>query len=114
MGRSNFALCLRLDPKAGRFTVFLNLGGDDARANLYLLKRDAAAIAKDLGEVPVWEDKTDNKEKKVLVEFGILCPDRADWPKVYAWAQERLETFQRTFRPRVAALNAASWDGITT
>lgn len=114
LGRGGFVLCLRLDLKAGRFAVFLNLGGDDARAHFYLLKRDALAIAKELGETPIWEDKPENKEKKVLVEFVAPSPDRADWPKVYAWAQERLETFQRTFRPRIAVIDASTWDGSMT
>ncbi|MFH1467836.1 MAG: DUF4268 domain-containing protein [Pseudomonadota bacterium] len=111
VGRTNFGLCLRLDLKNGRAWVFLNLGGPDARAHLYLLKQDAEAVSSELGEDPTWEDKPDNKEKKVLSEFQAPSADRAHWPKVLAWAVDRLEVYDRVFRPRVRGLDATTWDG---
>jgi hypothetical protein len=111
VGRTTIALCLRLDLKNGQASVFLNLGGPDARAHFYLLKRDEAAIASDLGETPTWEDKPENKEKKVLSEFTAPSADRAHWPTVFAWALDRLDAYDRTFRPRVGGLDASTWDG---
>lgn len=111
VGRSTFGLCLRLDLENGQASVFLNLGGPDARAHYDLLKQDAEAIASGLGEDPTWEDKPENKEKKVLSEFSAPPADRAHWPKVYAWALDRLEAYNRVFRPRVRGLDASTWDG---
>ncbi len=113
VGRTTFGLCLRLDLKNGQASVFLNLGGPDARAHFYLLRQDEAAIAADLGETPTWEDKPENKEKKVLSEFTAPEADRAHWPTVFAWALDRLEAYDRTFRPRVKRLDASTWNGST-
>jgi Domain of unknown function (DUF4268) len=114
VGRTTFGLCLRLDLKNGQAAVFLNLGGPDARAHLYLLKQDAEAIASELGETPIWEDKPENKEKKVLSEFQAPSAERSLWPKVFAWALDRLDAYNRVFRPRVRRLDTGSWDGSTS
>lgn len=114
VGRTTFALCLRLDLKNGEASVFLNFGGPDARAHFYLLKVDEASIGTELGQAPIWEDKPENKEKKVLTSFQAPSGDRAQWPKVFAWALDRLDAYDRVFRPRVMDLDAASWDGTTT
>ena len=58
-----------------------------------------------------FEDKPENKEKKVLSEFTAPAADRAHWPKIFAWALDRLDAYDRTFRPRVGGLDAATWDG---
>ena len=36
--------------------------------------------------------------------------NREVWPEHFAWFHEKLEAFDRVFRPRVRNLNADDWD----
>ena len=72
------------------------------------LQKQEAEIGRELSEVapePLsWVCKDTVRACRVSVRRMVDVLDRAQWPQYQEWLRERVEVFDRVFRPRVALL----------
>ena len=110
IGRSAFNLNPTVAVNAGWVALRLTMWEGDASAHFHLLQADREAIEADLGFSVDWNEKPGKKE------CSIECRTTGDLskPKVRArlirWMLDKMDTFDRVFRPRVKVLDAADWE----
>ncbi len=110
IGRTGFALVTWVKPKEGKVRVSLDMWGDGAAAHFRLLEQDRIAIDEEIGEPVVWDFPTNRKTKGIYIEQAIEdVKDTDNWPGQYRRFFEKLQLFDRVFRPRVKTLNADDW-----
>ena len=82
-----------------------------AKPYFHQLHADKNVIEKELGFVVEWLELPDKKTSRIrCFNNGTKPMNREVWPEHFAWFHEKLEAFDRVFRPRVRNLNADDWD----
>lgn len=111
IGRTNFGLFTRRNPKDRFIATALFMGGVDAKKHFDLLKKHQQEIEREFGEPLEWEKRIENKESRIsLHKRGTDPTDEADWSNQHEWFASKLELFDKVFRPRIKALNADDWE----
>ncbi len=110
IGRSNFVMRATVGMRDGYLQLALIMTGSDAKAHYYLLELERQQIEAELGEQLEWRELPDNKQSDILIYWqGINPTDPGQWPTYHGWLHEKLESFHRTFAPRIRRLNAADY-----
>jgi hypothetical protein len=106
IGRSGMRLGAILNSREERIGVELYMGDENALAYFRELETDKSEIERELGIAPFWMALPDKKASRIIL-YKQACPlDKEDqWPEYRAWLTQRLEDFDRVFRPRVKALD---------
>ena len=83
----------------------LVLEGGQGHGEYFALLEHRSEIETALSTPVVWDRAEDRKASYIAVQRNDLDPmDRAQWPEIHAWLQEKLEEFDRVFRPIVKKL----------
>ena len=111
IGRSKFGLTASVNTQAGFLRVAVSCKGPNALAHFELLQQNREEIEREFGEQLEWEELPTRKASRISIKQHNVDPmDRSQWDFQLAWIQERLETFDRTFRSKIRMLDAASFD----
>ena len=108
IGRAGFNLLGRLNSQEKWIGVDLYLDPPDAKAHFGLLEREREEIEKQLGPLE-WRKLPDNKASTIRLRRKADPMRQDDWQDQISWIMEKLEAFNRTFRPLVKSLDASEW-----
>ena len=104
-GASLAAIASTWDPErswdGGENRVELGLNGDDAGEVYERLQNEREAIEEALGPLEWPQPDEHTKSRRLYVSQLADLDDRDAWPKQFAWLEERLQSFDATFRERV-------------
>jgi hypothetical protein len=105
VGASAFKLVVAAPPTHGVVRVQLVLYGPSRRERFSALRRDGAALERELAMSLDWRELPEKKESKVRVEHPCDFADPSGWEPALAWVATTLDAFDRVFRPRVQELS---------
>ena len=82
----------------------------DALAHFMLLEQQRQSIEAEIGSPLEWEPLPGQKRYRIALRKLHVNPmDESDWPKQHEWIVRMLESFDKTFRPRIRDLDAANY-----
>lgn len=111
IGRSGFHMVALGSTRDEWIAVALNMDNQYAKSYFHQLYADKKEIEDELGFEVEWRELPDRKASGIRCYNNGMNPmDQEAWPKHFAWFQEKLEAFDRVFRPRIKVLNADDWD----
>jgi hypothetical protein len=90
----------------GELRVQLLLKSGSSNVFFAQLESQKAGIERDMGEPLVWYAPPDARTRRIYVRRSGDISERDRWPEYHAWLKEKLESFDRVFRPRVGTLQA--------
>jgi Domain of unknown function (DUF4268) len=109
IGRTEFSLLATTDHRTNRWIrVGLRIQGRSAEAFFHLLHAERPAIEQAVGAPLYWEP-LETGFRISLSKEEVDPSDESDWPNQHEWLADKLELFDRVFRPRIKQLNAADW-----
>lgn len=111
IGRFGFRLKALMSTLRNRLVVRLDMYGLNAEAHFNLLIVDREEIENEIGELREGEqlEWVEASNAVVLTKNDTDPTDEEDWPDQLAWLAEKLELFDRVFRPRIRDLDAEDW-----
>ncbi len=110
IGKAGFKLMAWLLRSTKRIGIRLVMQGDNAEAHFRLLQEQQEEIHKEFGETLEWNELQGYQSCRIsLYKEGTDPLDENDWFQQHEWFTAKLERFNRVFRPRIKALNAADW-----
>ena len=111
IGRSGITLHTLGAVRDNWIAVELTLRDENATAYFHLLHEDKDDIEAELGFKIDWMELPGRKASRLRIEKrGENPTDKASWEQHFAWYREKLEAYDRVFRPRVRELDASDWD----
>ena len=111
IGKGGFNLAAWLGIQNKDISVRLQVRGPDATAHFYLLKEQQEKIEKEFGEPLEWDELPKHESSKISLRKEDTDPaEETDWHNQHEWFASKLELFDKVFRPRIKALNAADWE----
>ena len=108
IGRSKFSLGAALQSRENWISVHLSMTGPNAKAHFRLLERQREEIEAELGDLE-WRALPGKKQQIRLLRENTDPMQQEDWPNQLDWMVEKLEGFNKTFRPRLKSLDASDW-----
>lgn len=112
IGRSGFEIGATIRrttfAKDGSVGVYLWIHGDPNGETVRRLQSEQKEIEREVGAPLNWNEKFGRKSSTIIVNYDNREPSRERWPELQAWTLEKLEAFDRAFRPRVRALGVGS------
>ena len=109
IGRSEFGLEATLQSTGKWISVHLFMTGSNATAHYRLLERQREQIKDELGDLE-WRALQGKKSSQIRLRRTNTDPmNQEDWPNQLDWMVSTLEAFDKTFRPRIKALDASDW-----
>jgi len=110
IGRTGFLLRALLSVQADRVGLSLIIYHPDAKPHYFLLEQEKEEIEIEIGESLEWRPLPDNKESQIrILKFNVGLEEEKNWPEIFKWIVEHLETFNKSFRPRIKQLDAANY-----
>ena len=110
IGRTNFSIMIWQASSRNEIGIWLYVSGDNAEAHFRLLEEQQAEIHTEFGEVLEWIELSGNQSNRICLHKVDTDPlDENDWPHHYKWFTTKLELFDKVFRSRIKALDAADW-----
>ena len=113
IGRVGFKLMAWLLCATERISIRFIMYGDNATAYFHLLEEQKEEIHNkfnEFDETLEWNELPENKSSRICLSKVDTDPlDENDWPDQYEWLTTKLELFNKVFRPRIRALDAADW-----
>ncbi len=108
IGKAGFNLLGWLNSKEKWIGVYLYLEPPDAKAHFGLLDQEREEIEQQLGTLE-WRKLPDRKASTIRLRREADPMQQGDWPNQISWMVEKLEAFNKTFRPLVKSLDASEW-----
>lgn len=106
IGRSHFYLQAVVNTKVNLLQVFLVLDGPQHIAHFNLLKAQQSAIESEMGQALEWRENPHMKTSQIVLEHpGADLRDETNWPQLFAWLHQYLESFAVSFRPRIQQIS---------
>lgn len=102
IGTSRAHTAALLITRDGEIAVELTMNGPDAKDLFRDLHAQKESIEMSLGETLDWREMPDKKASRIVVFRSADGYSEATWPEQFAWLRERLEAFDRVFRPLLA------------
>ena len=91
----------------GGIGVQLVIREGDAEVSYNSLYQQRGEIAAEIGETLEWRDLPEHKQGQVMLRRYNADPtNRTQWPEQHAWFKEKLEAFDRAFRPRISTFTS--------
>ena len=110
IGRTNFSITVWLAHTRNEIGIWLYVQGDKAEAYYRLLEEKQEEIHNEFGEKLEWNELPENKSSRICLSKVDTDPlDEKYWPDQYEWLTTKLELFNKVFRLRIKALDAADW-----
>lgn len=110
IGRVGFSMDPWLGKQKREIGIRLYVKGQNATAHFRLLQEKREEIEREFGESLEWEELPGRKSSRISLRKENTDPeDETDWPNQHEWFASKLELFDKVFRPRIKALNAADW-----
>ena len=76
-----------------------------------MLKQQQEEIEREFAEPLEWNERPLYAYNWIFLRKTDIDPtDETDWPNQHEWLASKLELFDKVFRPRIKALNAADWE----
>ena len=115
IGGSELSLVATLHSRENWISVYLSMWGPKAKARFRLLERQREVVEKELGDLE-WRALTGKEQHIRLRRKNVDPMQQGDWPNQLDWMVSTLESFDKTFRPRLKSLDASDWhpDGDAT
>lgn len=111
IGGKGATLCARASLSRNDAMVLISILSKVHRDACFgLLKRDQAAIEREIGVALTWNDT--KKEPRIGFSWSVPLNDPADWPGSAAQIIARLQAFDAAFRPRVENMDVGAWTRI--
>ncbi len=112
VGKSNFgilAIASHLDSEKGSYAngelrVQLHVSSDPQRILYDRLRSRAAEIEAQIDDELTWHVPEGTKSWKLYVRRPADISSESQWPEQFAWLKERVELFNRVFRPIIREL----------
>lgn len=111
IGRSGFHMLALGSTRDDWIAIELSMDNEYAKPYFHQLHADKKNIEDDLGFAVEWLELPDIKASRIrCYNKGMNPMDQEAWLEHFEWFQEKLEAFDRVFRPRIRNLNADDWD----
>ena len=92
--------------REGGIGVQLVIREGDAEVSYSTLYQQRGDIGAEIGDALEWRELPEHKQGQVMLRRYNADPtNRAQWPEQQAWFKEKLEAFDRAFRPRITTFN---------
>ncbi len=110
IGRTNFGIWAWLAHTRNEIGIWLYVRGNNTKAHYHLLKEQQEELHNEFGETLEWNELPEYESSRICLNKRDTDPlDETDWESQYEWFKVKLELFNRVFRPRIKALDAADW-----
>ncbi|MDE0635677.1 MAG: DUF4268 domain-containing protein [Candidatus Poribacteria bacterium] len=110
VGKSGFGVYAILRTRDQQIRIQLTIRDRNAKAYFHLLKEQKEEIDREFGESLEWSERPELEESQVyLIKERTDPTDETDWYNQHEWLASKLELFDKVFRPRIKALNAADY-----
>ncbi len=109
IGRTGFGMYPMVYVNSDSASVKVGMNDGDATAHYHLLHDDREEIEQELGFQVDWQEKPGKKECSIEVNRSGKLSQKAERRKLIVWMLETMDAFDRVFRPRIKALDAADW-----
>ncbi len=91
----------------GGIGVQLVIREGDAEVSYNTLYQQRGDIGAEIGDALEWRELPEHKQGQVMLRRYNADPtNRSQWPEQHDWFREKLEAFDRAFRPRITTFNA--------
>jgi hypothetical protein len=80
------------------------MNAEDAKEIFRELHQQKDEIEREIGEPLDWREMPNKKASRIVVFKAADGYKEETWGEQFAWMQEKLEAFDRAFRPRLAKL----------
>jgi len=111
IGRSGFYLSSivsaydsELKTYTGEIRVELTIDNESAKQYFRLLQGHREQIENEIGEELTWRNPEDKRMCRIYVRKPVDISEREAWPEMQKWLKEKLELFDKVFRPRIKNL----------
>ncbi len=101
VGKTGYYLTAYVSMREGRVGASLAIETPDALAVLDTMALASEDIERDLGFAVLWDRDENRQRQTIRVRHAVDPNDQASWPDLHAWTLDRLEAFDRVFRPRI-------------
>ena len=93
--------------REGGIGVQLVIREGDAEVSYQTLYQQRGEIGTEIGDALEWRELPEHKQGQVMLRRYNADPtNRSQWSEQHGWFQEKLEAFDRAFRPRISTFNA--------
>ena len=111
IGRSGFSMEAWQSQQNKEIGIRMYTSGQHAKVHFYLLAEQQQEIEREFGGSLEWAELPNSKSSRISLRKKETDPtDETDWPNQHEWLASKLELFDKVFRPRIKALNAADWE----
>ena len=108
---SEFCIDVYLSHEKKEIGIKLHIGRQNATEPFELLKQQQEEIEREFAEPLEWNERPLYAYNWIFLRKTDIDPtDETDWPNQHEWLASKLELFDKVFRPRIKALNAADWE----
>ena len=91
----------------GGIGVQLVIREGDAEVSYNTLYQQRGEIGAEIGDALEWRELPEHKQGQVMLRRYNADPtNRSQWPEQHDWFRDKLEAFDRAFRPRITTFNA--------
>ncbi len=91
----------------GGIGVQLVIREGDAEVSYNTLYQQRGDIGAEIGDALEWRELPEHKQGQVMLRRYNADPtNRSQWPEQHEWFKDKLEAFDRAFRPRITTFNA--------
>lgn len=90
----------------GNIAVELTINSDDAKEIFKELSAQKEEIERALGESLDWREMPDKKASRIVLFRPADAYNEESWPEQFAWLREKLEMFDKVFRPLLSNKSA--------
>jgi hypothetical protein len=95
--------------REGGIGVQLVIREGDAEVSYNTLYQQRGEIGAEIGDALEWRELPEHKQGQVMLRRYNADPtNRAQWPEHHSWFKEKLEAFDRAFRPRITTFGATN------
>lgn len=102
IGTSRAHTAALLITRDNNIAVELTMNAQDAKGVFHDLYEQKEAIEKAVGEPLDWREMPDKKASRVVLFKSADGYKEETWPEQFAWLREKLELFDKAFRPLLA------------
>ncbi|MGB0843856.1 MAG: DUF4268 domain-containing protein [Alphaproteobacteria bacterium] len=113
VGRTGTNLGAVCNTRKNLIGIELYLSGKNAKQFFAELENDKPEIEQQLGFRLEWHFLPTKRDSRIIIyQENSSLVDEARWSSYFQWMTEKLEAFDRVFRPRVKLLDPDAWQDV--